>query len=109
MFSVADEVLKPAWIQIPYWQYFCGEQYFRVTAPCDLSDLVNFRKRIGKEGSEFLLKLSVQLHGKYCYDESQVLVDTTVQEKDMTFPTDTKLYYAVIEQCILFIYVVILT
>ena len=109
MFSLADEVLKPAWIQNPYWQYFCGEQYFRETAPCDPSDLVHFRKRIGKEGSEFLLKLSFQLHGKHCYDESQVLVDTTVQEKDMTFPTDAKLYYAVIEQCIQFIYVVILT
>jgi IS5 family transposase len=59
MFSVADEVLKPAWIQNPYWQYFCGEQYFRYTAPCDPIDLVHFRKRIGKEGSEFLLKLSV--------------------------------------------------
>lgn len=99
MFSVADEVLIPTWIQNPYWQYFCGEQYFRDTAPCDPSDLVHFRKRIGKEGSEFLLKLSVQLHGKDCYEESQVLVDTTVQEKDITFPTDAKLYYAVIEQC----------
>lgn len=99
MFSVADEELIPSWVQNPYWQFFCGEQYFRDTGPCDPSDLVHFRKRIGKSGSEYLLKLSVQLHGKDAFGESQVLCDTTVQEKDITFPTDSKLYYAIIEQC----------
>jgi transposase, IS5 family len=99
MYNVSDEELIPRWIQNPYWQYFCGEQYFRDTAPCDPSDLVHFRKRIGKTGSEFLLKLSVQLHGKDSYGQDQVLIDTTVQEKDITFPTDAKLYYSVIQQC----------
>lgn len=99
MFSVADEVLIPTWVQNPYWQYFCGEQYFNDTGPCDPSDLVHFRKRIGKEGSEYILKQTVQIHGKAAYEESQVLIDTTVQEKDITFPTDAKLYFAVIEQC----------
>lgn len=98
MFDVPDEDLIPSWIQNPYWQYFCGEQYFRDTGPCDPSDLVHFRKRIGQSGSEFLLKLSVELHGKDAC-ESQVICDTTVQEKDITFPTDAKLYYAVIEHC----------
>jgi transposase, IS5 family len=41
----------------------------------------------------------VQLHGKDAYQETQVICDTTVQEKDITFPTDSKLYYAIIEQC----------
>jgi len=99
MYSVADEELIPAWIQNPYWQYFCGEQYFKDTGPCDPSDLVHFRKKIGKEGSEYILKLTVQLHGKDAFEEAQVICDTTVQEKDITFPTDAKLYYAVIEQC----------
>ena len=99
MYSVADEELIPSWIQNPYWQYFCGEQYFKDTGPCDPSDLVHFRKRIGKEGSEYILKLTVQLHGKDAFEEAQVICDTTVQEKDITFPTDAKLYYAVIEQC----------
>jgi transposase, IS5 family len=99
MFSVADEELIPSWIQNPYWQFFCGEQYFRDRGPCDPSDLVHFRKRIGKTGGEYLLKLSVQIHGKDAFEESQVLCDTTVQEKDITFPTDSKLYYAIIEQC----------
>ena len=99
MFSVADEELIPSWIQNPYWQYFCGEQYFKDTGPCDPSDLVHFRKRIGKEGSEYILKLTVQLHGKDAFEEPQVICDTTVQEKDITFPTDAKLYYAILEQC----------
>jgi IS5 family transposase len=99
MLSIADEVLIPTWIQNPYWQYFCGEQYFRDTAPCDPSDLVHFRKRIGKTGSDYLLKLTVQLHGIEDYGEEQVLIDTTVQEKDITFPTDAKLYYAILEGC----------
>ena len=99
MFSVSDEDLIPSWIQNPYWQYFCGEQYFRDTGPCDPSDLVHFRKRIGKEGGEYILKLTVQIHGKDAFEESQVICDTTVQEKDITFPTDAKLYYAIIEQC----------
>lgn len=99
MFSVADEELIPSWVQNPYWQFFCGEQYFQDTGPCDPSDLVHFRKRIGKTGSEYLLKLSVQLHGKDAFEESQVICDTTVQEKDITFPTDSKLYYSIIEQC----------
>ena len=99
MFSVADEELIPSWVQNPYWQFFCGEQYFKDTGPCDPSDLVHFRKRIGKTGSEYLLKLSVQLHGKDAFEERQVICDTTVQEKDITFPTDAKLYYAIIEQC----------
>lgn len=98
MFSVADEELIPCWVQNPYWQYFCGEQYFRDTGPCDPSDLVHFRKRIGKEGGEYILKLTVELHGKDAF-EPQVLCDTTVQEKDITFPTDAKLYYSIIEQC----------
>ncbi len=99
MFSVADEELIPSWIQNPYWQYFCGEQYFRDTGPCDPSDLVHFRKRIGKEGSEYILKLTVEVHGKDAFEEAQVLCDTTVQEKDITFPTDSKLYYSIIEAC----------
>lgn len=99
MFDVPDEELIPSWIQNPYWQYFCGEQYFRDTGPCDPSDLVHFRKRIGESGSEYLLKLSIELHGKDAYQQDQVICDTTVQEKDITFPTDAKLYYSVIEQC----------
>ena len=98
MFSVSDEDLIPSWIQNPYWQYFCGEQYFRDSAPCDPSDLVHFRKRIGKDGSEMILKQSIKMHGGDAL-ESSVVLDTTVQEKDTTFPVDVKLYYSIIKEC----------
>jgi IS5 family transposase len=98
MFSVSDEDLIPNWVQNPYWQYFCGEQYFRDKGPCDPSDLVHFRKRIGSEGAEYLLKQSALLHGDDA-KESTVLIDTTVQEKDIRFPTDAKLYQDVMRLC----------
>ena len=98
MFSVSDEDLIPSWIQNPYWQYFCGEQYFRDSAPCDPSDLVHFRKRIGEEGAEMILRQSIKMHGGDAL-ETSVVLDTTVQEKDTTFPVDVKLYYSIIKEC----------
>lgn len=44
MFDEADETLIDRWIENPYWQYFCGEQFFRHDQPCDPSELVHFRK-----------------------------------------------------------------
>lgn len=98
MFNEADETLIPKWIENPYWQYFCGEQFFRHDPPCDPSDLVHFRKRIQKSGHEYLLKVSADLHGKSA-QEKTVSIDTTVQEKDITFPTDAKLAVAILKEC----------
>lgn len=72
---------------------------FQWEFPCHPTDLVYFRKRIGEEGVKEILKVSIELHGKKA-NEAEVLVDTTVQEKNITFPTDTKLYKRVIEQCV---------
>jgi IS5 family transposase len=69
MFNEADETLIPKWVENPYWQYFCGEQFFRHDPPCDPSDLVHFRKRIQKSGHEYLLKVSADLHGKSSQEE----------------------------------------
>jgi IS5 family transposase len=98
MFNESDETLIPRWIENPYWQYFCGEQFFRHDQPCDPSDLVHFRKRIQKQGHEYLLKVSAELHGPASQDE-MVTIDTTVQEKDITFPTDAKLAVAILKEC----------
>ena len=98
MFDEADETLIARWIENPYWQYFCGEQFFRHDQPCDPSELVHFRKRIQKEGHEYLLKVSAGLHGKDIEDK-MVSIDTTVQEKDITFPTDAKLAVAILKKC----------
>jgi IS5 family transposase len=67
--------------------------------PTHPTDLVHFRHRIGKEGVLKILKLSVDLHGKAA-KEAEVLIDTTVQEKNITFPTDVKLHYKIIKHCV---------
>jgi IS5 family transposase len=63
---------------------------YQPALPCDASDLVYFRRRIGKEGVEQIFAMSVSLHGKDA-QEKQVIIDTTVQEKNVTYPTDGKL------------------
>jgi transposase, IS5 family len=98
MFNQADETVIPMWVENPYWQYFCGEQFFRHSPPCDPSDLVHFRKRIKKEGHEYILKVSAGLHGQEIKEE-EVTIDSTVQEKDITFPTDAKLAIAILKEC----------
>jgi len=61
--------------------------------------LVHFRKRIGKEGVEKILKHSIELHGKDGQDK-HTSIDTTVQEKNITYPTDSKLHKRIIDKCV---------
>jgi transposase, IS5 family len=86
------------WIENAYWQYFTGEEFFQTKQPFDPSEFVHFRKRLKEEGVEFLLSQSVALHPK-AKNEKEVHVDTTVQEKNITFPTDAKLAKKVIDNC----------
>ena len=99
MYNLGDETIMPDWVRDPYFQYFCGESEFQWTFPCDPSDLVHFRKRIGKDGVEKILALSVRLQGKKDLRKREVIVDSTVQEKNITFPTDVKLYRKIVEKC----------
>ncbi len=96
--KLSDERVVEAWLRNPYYQAFCGMEHFQCTFPCDPSDLVHFRKRIGAKGLEKIFKASVTLHGEATL-ESDVIIDTTVQEKNITFPTDTKLRMNVIRKC----------
>src|SRR5271157_61765 len=98
MFNQGDETVVAAWVQNPYWQYFCGMSEFQWQPPCDPSDLVYFRQRIGEAGMQRILKVTVQLHGNKS-QEREVVVDTTVQEKNITHPTDTKLAHKIIRRC----------
>lgn len=99
MFKESDESVVERWIENAYWQYFTGETFFQTEQPFDPSNFVHFRKRIGEEGLEFLLGQSVSLHPK-AKTEDEVQVDTTVQEKNITFPTDAKLAKKVIDNCV---------
>jgi transposase, IS5 family len=98
LFNQGDETVVAGWVQNPYWQYFCGMAEFQWSVPCDPSDLVYFRKRIGEAGVQRILKVTAQLHGDKA-QESEVVVDTTVQEKNITHPTDTKLAHKIIRRC----------
>ena len=98
MYNIGDETVVERWVQNPYWQYFSGEKDFQWKFPVEPSDLVHFRKRIGEEGVKKILEISISLHGKSAM-EKEVVVDTTVQEKNITFPTDVKLHKKIIEQC----------
>ena len=100
MYNLGDETFVLRWIENPYWQYFCGETYFQYDEPYDPSDFVHFRKRIGEEGAEKILKLSINLFDHKEVNEKEALYDTTVQEKNITYPTDSKLHKKIIEGCI---------
>jgi transposase, IS5 family len=99
MFNESDESVIERWVENPYWQYFCGELYFQHEPPFDRTELIKFRKRIGEEGAETLLKMSINLFPKKEVEEKEVLIDTTVQEKNITYPTDAKLQKKIIEKC----------
>ena len=98
LYNLGDETLAAAWVMNPYMQYFCGQAHFQHTFPCDPSDLVHFRKRIGPEGMQAVFAHSVQIHGGAAPCKIATS-DTTVQENNTTFPTDAKLAKKVIDQC----------
>jgi len=88
--NISDENIVLQFKRNPYYQYFCGFKDYTPSIPCHATELVKFRNRIGKDGFEFIFKCSIELHGDDA-KESQVIVDSTVQESNMTFPTDGKL------------------
>jgi transposase, IS5 family len=95
-FNLSDEATVARWRENPYWQWFCGCEYFQHELPCDPSSLTRWRKRLGPEGLEKLLAGTIQagLDSGAVRPSSleRISVDTTVQPKAITHPTDAKLY-----------------
>jgi len=98
MYDISDEGVVAQWVQNPYFQYFSGEEVFQWEFPCAPSDLVHFRHRIGEAGVQKILEVSIKIHGKEAHEEC-VIADTTVQEKNITYPTDLKQHCKIIEKC----------
>ena len=93
--GISDEKVVSRWLSDPYWQYFSGMECFEHKVPIHPTSMVRWRKYIQEEGAEFLLSqliLTAKARGNLTTDEcKRVNVDTTVQEKNITYPTDNKL------------------
>jgi IS5 family transposase len=95
--NVSDEEVVASWVENPYWQHLCGAQHFSHLLPIDPSLMTMFRKRIGESGCEFILGLTVAVGlATQTVAKSSlavVNVDTTVQDKAISFPTDARLLH----------------
>lgn len=96
-FDLSDESVVHGFVENPYWQYFCGYEYFQHNFPIDPSSLTRWRGRVGDQGIEHMLQELLETAKRSGYlkrsDVQHVNVDTTVQEKAIAFPTDARLYY----------------
>jgi len=117
--NVSDESVVEQFCENAYYQYFCGMDAFTIKRPCVPTELVEFRHRIGEDGIELILKESIRVNllledrkreeedrrdrkdkrGRKSDADQTAFIDSTVQEKNVTFPTDSKLLNKVIDYC----------
>jgi transposase, IS5 family len=104
MYNLSDEALCERWLENPYYQLFCGEEFFQHKLPFDRSSLTRWRQRMGEERLIALVKESLAVATRTGAakpsDFSKVIVDTTVQEKAIAFPTDAKLMHRARERLV---------
>ena len=96
--NISDERVIQLYLENPYVQAFCGQVEFQNVVPCSNAMLSVFRNKIGEKGCARILGESIKLHGILAHEEA-VVVDTTAQPKNVTYPTDMKLILKVIEKC----------
>jgi IS5 family transposase len=100
-YELSDEQIWDRWLQDPYFQYFTGEEFFQHQLVHERSGMSHWRKRIG-DRLDILLAESLRIaHDTGALnkrDLARVTVDTTVQPKNITFPTDAKLLETAIRQ-----------
>ena len=93
--NLSDEVLCERWVENPYYQFFCGEEFFQHELVLDRSSLSRWRHRMGEEKVRALLQESLAVATKTGavkpQELSEVIIDTTVQPKNVMFPTDARL------------------
>jgi IS5 family transposase len=94
-YDLSDEVLCERWLENPYYQFFCGEEFFQHCLVFDRSSLTRWRQRMGEERLQALLQESLSVATKTeaikPSDLNRIIVDTTVQPKNVMFPTDARL------------------
>jgi IS5 family transposase len=94
-YDLSDEVLCERWVENPYYQFFCGEEFFQHELVLDRSSLTRWRQRMGEDKIKALLQESLSIAVKTDAvrpsELSEVIIDTTVQPKNVMFPTDARL------------------
>jgi IS5 family transposase len=93
--NLSDEKMVVQFKSNQYYQAFCGQKEFSLDLPCDSTELIHFRRMIGQKYFENLFQVSIELHRKSALEEI-VNIDTTVQEKAITYSTDAKLVIKII-------------
>ena len=100
-YGLSDEQVRDRWVHDPYFRYFTGEEFFQHKLPHERSGMSHWRRRIG-DHLDILLAESLRLaHDTGALkkrDLARVTVDTTVQPKNVAFPTDAKLLETAIRQ-----------
>jgi IS5 family transposase len=95
-YGLSDEDTVERWVENPYWQYFCGSKWFEHELPIEPSTMTRWRNKVGEAGMEKMLEGTIKagLKSGMIKESSfkKVNVDTTVQEKAVSYPTDAKLY-----------------
>ena len=104
MHDLSDEDLCARWVENPYYQLFCGEEFFQHKLTFDCSSLTRWRQRTGEEKLVALIQESLSVATRTGAakpaDFSKVIVDTTVQPKAVAFPTDAKLMHRARERLV---------
>ena len=94
-FNLSDEALCERWSENVVWQYFSGMDYYEPRLPCDATQIGRFRADIGEAGMEAILKATIDTavasRAIKAAEFERVIVDTTVQEKAIAYPTDARL------------------
>ena len=100
-YALSDEQVWERWVQDPYFQYFTGEAFFQHQLPHERSGMSHWRKRIGGKLDILLaetLRIAHDTGALKKSDLARVTIDTTVQPKNVAFPTDAKLLETAIRQ-----------
>jgi IS5 family transposase len=97
MHDLSDEALSDRWLENPYYQYFCGQEFFCHKLPFDRSSMTRWRQRMGEDRLVALLQESLaaatRTGAAKPADFTRVILDTTVQPKAIAHPTDAKLLF----------------
>jgi transposase, IS5 family len=94
-FNLSDEELVERWAENVQWQGWSGMDYYEPRLQCDATQIGRFRRLLGEDGLEQLLKVTiecaVQMKAVRPADLKRVIADSTVQSKAIAHPVDSRL------------------